>query len=172
MRNSVATLALACSFIIFSAPAFAAKTTLDAADQKFMTQAAQSGTMEVSLGDLAREKAKDPQVKNFGQRMVTDHTKVNRELEALAKKKNVTLPKRMERMQEDEVRRMSEMQGTSFDREYMNTMVTEHEKDVADFQKTAKSAKDPDVKKFASKTLPTLKEHLKLARTLKTKVNK
>lgn len=170
MRHSVATLALACSFVVFSVSAFAANTTLNANDQKFMTKAAQGGMAEVSLGNMAQKKAQSADVKNFGKRMVTDHTKVNQQLEGLAKQKNLTLPTKMDSKHMATEKRLSNLKGATFDREYMKHMVTDHEKDVADFQKAAKTAKDPDVKKFASDTLPALQEHLKLARELKAKV--
>jgi len=62
--------------------------------------------------------------------------------------------------------RLSKLSGEEFDRAYMVDMLKDHKKDVADFQRESKSAKDPDVKNFASQTLPTLQEHLKQAQSV------
>lgn len=59
--------------------------------------------------------------------------------------------------------RLSKLNGAAFDREYMSDMVKDHRADVAEFEKEANTARDPDVKAFAAKTLPTLQEHLRLA---------
>jgi putative membrane protein len=134
-------------------------------DRKFIEEAAKGGMAEVQLGKLAAEKAENPQVKQFGQRMVDDHTKANSQLQQLASTKNVQLPQDIDRSHRREYERLQKLSGTDFDREYMKHMVSDHKKDVKEFQKTAKSAKDPDLKNFAQTTLPTLEEHLRQAQT-------
>ena len=134
-----------------------------AADKKFMREAAEGGLAEVELGKLATEKASSEEVKKFGQRMVDDHSKANEELKQLASSKNVNLPNEVSAKDKMTKERLSKLSGESFDRAYMQDMVKDHKKDVADFSRESKSAKDTDVKQFASKTLPTLKDHLKEA---------
>jgi putative membrane protein len=138
--------------------------SLSAADRAFVKKAAQGGKAEVELGQLATEKASSDAVKKFGQRMVDDHTKANEQLQALAAKENVTLPDKPNAQQRQEKARLEKLSGEQFDRAYMRLMVQDHTKDVAEFQRESKSAKDPGVKDFASTTLPTLKEHLSLAK--------
>jgi len=138
---------------------------LSRGDRKFIEEAAKGGMAEVQLGKLAAEKAQNPQVKQFGQRMVDDHTKANSQLQQIASTKNVSLPQDVDRSHRREYERLQKLSGADFDREYMKHMVSDHKKDVKEFQKTAKSAKDPDLKNFAQTTLPTLEEHLRQAQT-------
>jgi putative membrane protein len=129
---------------------------LSRSERKFIEEAAKGGMAEVQLGKLAAEKAENAQVKQFGQRMVDDHGKANSQLKQLASAKNVSLPQEIDRSHQREYERLQKLSGAQFDREYMKHMVSDHKKDVKEFQKTAKSAKDPDVKNFAQTTLPTL----------------
>jgi putative membrane protein len=132
-------------------------------DQAFVTEAAKGGMAEVELGKLAQEKGSSAQVKTFGERMVTDHGKANDELQTLAKNKSITLPSGLAPKDKALRDRLAKLSGDAFDRAYMNAMLTDHRKDVAAFKHESETGKDPDVKSFASKTLPTLEDHLKLA---------
>ena len=143
---------------------------VSAADKRFMTEAAQGGMEEVELGKLAAANGADADVKTFGQRMVDDHTKANDQLKQVAQSKGVTLPTEVTKSQRNEINKLSKMTGASFDKAYMKMMVKDHKKDVAEFQKESKSAKDTDVKSFAGTTLPTLEEHLQMAETTAGKV--
>jgi putative membrane protein len=139
---------------------------LSPSDEKFMTEAAQGGLAEVELGKLATEKGSSDQVKKFGQRMVDDHSKANDELKQLASSKGVNLPDQPKAKDKATKERLSKLNGAEFDRAYMQDMVKDHKKDVAEFNKESNSAKDSDVKQFASKTLPTLKDHLQQAQQI------
>jgi putative membrane protein len=137
-----------------------------ASDARFMKEAAGGGLAEVQLGQLAQEKAGSDQVKQFGQRMVTDHSKANEQLEQLAQQKNVRLPKAPDAKERAEKARLEKLSGDQFDKAYMSHMVADHKKDVAEFRKESSAAHDPDVKNFVSQTLPTLQEHLKQAESI------
>ena len=141
-------------------------TNVDSETQKFMEEAATGGMMEVELGSMAQEKASSQAVKDFGERMVTDHTKAGDELKALAQEKSVTLPEAMTSKQQRSVDKLTELSGEEFDKEYMKMMVKDHEKDVKAYQKASEKVPDPTVQDFASKTLPTLKEHLQEAESV------
>ena len=119
----------------------------------------------MKLGQLAADKAQNSEVKKFGQRMVTDHSKANDKLMQIAKQKNITLPSGMDSSSLRVFDKLSKLSGAKFDREYMKTMVSDHKKDVKEFEKEAKKAKDADLKNFAESTLPTLEEHLNLAKS-------
>lgn len=134
-------------------------------DRKFVEDAAKDGLAEVELGKLASSKATNDQVKQFAQRMVTDHGKANDELKSLASAKDVDVPASTDRKHQKELDKMSKADASRFDREYMEHMVKEHKKDVKEFEKQAKHAKDPELKAFAEKTLPTLHDHLQLAQS-------
>jgi len=143
---------------------------VSAADKTFMTKAAQGGMEEVELGKLAASNASNADVKTFGQRMVDDHSKANDQLKQVAQGKGVTLPTDVNKMQRKDIDKLSKLNGEAFDRAYMKMMVSDHKKDVAEFKKESKSGKDADVKSFASTTLPTLQDHLKMAQDTASKV--
>jgi len=145
---------------------------MTSADNSFVTKAAQGGMAEVQLGNLAQQKASNPQVKEFGQRMVTDHTKANDELKSLVASKGITLPTSLDSKDQATMDRLSKLNGAAFDRAYMEDMVKDHKEDVSEFKREADHGSDPDVKAFASKTLPVLQEHLQLAETTVNQVKK
>jgi putative membrane protein len=142
-----------------------ANSTLSSGDRKFIDKAAQGGMAEVELGKLASERAESSQVKQFGERMVKDHSAANDKLRQIASEKGVTPPSEMDSSTKREYDRLSKLSGPRFDREYMSHMVSDHEKDIKELKSEEKSAKDPDVKSFAQNTLPTLEEHLQLAKS-------
>jgi putative membrane protein len=135
------------------------------ADHQFVMEAARGGMAEVELGKLASEKAQSEQVKQFGQRMEKDHGQANDELKSLAQQKNITLPTELDAKHKATQERLSKLSGAQFDRAYMQEMLQDHRKDVNEFRKESQSGKDPDVKAWAAKTLPTLEEHLRLAQS-------
>ena len=128
------------------------------------------GMMEVELGRVAAQKGMSDSVKQFGQRMVDDHSKANTELTTLASSKGITLPTALDDKHRKDVTKLSAMSGAEFDRAYMKMMVSDHKKDVSEFEKQSTKATDPDVKAFATNTLPTLKDHLQQATTIESSV--
>jgi putative membrane protein len=144
---------------------------MSSADTKFMKGAATGGMEEVELGKLAAQKASDPDVKSFGQKMVDDHSKANDQLQQLAGQKGVTLPTSMSMMQKHDMAKLEKLSGTAFDKAYVSMMVKDHKKDVAEFQHESKSAKDSDLKGWASTTLPTLQDHLKMVQDISAKMH-
>src|SRR6266446_7518144 len=133
-------------------------SSLSAKDKIFMKKAAKGGMMEVTMGKMAEQNAQSDDVKSFGKRMVTDHSKVNDELKSIASKKGVQLPSK------------EPTTKWSSDKAYMDAMVKDHEKDLAEFQEEAKIGSDPDVKKFAEDTAKMVQEHLGLAKETQSKL--
>jgi putative membrane protein len=144
----------------------AQSAALNADDRAFVEKAAVGGKAEVELGQLAQEKAQNEQVKQFAQRMVTDHSQANSDLVSMGDKMSLTLPTELDKEHQDIKNKLSKLNGAKFDKEYMKAMVDDHQKDVNDFQKESSSAINSDVKAFASKTLPTLQQHLDLAKSI------
>jgi putative membrane protein len=140
-----------------------------AAATGFITKAAEGGKAEVDLGNLASSKASSPDVKSFAQMMVTDHTKANDELMSIAKTKNVTLSTDLNSKDKSTRDKLDKLSGAAFDKAYMADMVKDHQADVKEFE-TASQSTDPDVKAFASKTLPTLRHHLEEAQRISKQV--
>jgi putative membrane protein len=140
--------------------------TLSKSDSTFITKAAAGGMMEVELGNLAQQNAVNSRVKNFGQMMVSDHSKANDELKGLASSKGMTVSADLPADMKKHIDAMKKMTGKSFDTHYMSMMVNDHNKDIAEFEKASKNAKDGDLKNWATKTLPTLKTHLDSAKAI------
>jgi putative membrane protein len=146
------------------------KAKSDHPDWKFFKEAAQGGMAEVTLGQMAANKAESETVKSFGQQMVTDHGKANQELKDLAVAESVTLPTEMSTEAKALQKKLSSLSGTEFDKAYMEEMLKDHKKDIAAFQEEAQQGKDLEVKNWAEKTLPTLQEHYTLAQTASSKI--
>jgi putative membrane protein len=145
---------------------------LSATDHKFVMEAAVGGMEEVQLGQLAAQKAMDPEVKNFGQHMVDDHSKANTQLMQLASQKGLTPPTTLPANKQKDMDKLNSLSGAAFDKAYIDMMVKDHKKDVAEFQKQAKNGKDADLKSFAATTLPTLQNHLKMVQDIHSKMAK
>ncbi len=141
-----------------------------APDREFVRKAAQGGLAEVQLGQLATEKAASPEVKQFGQRMVDDHTKANDQLKQIAEQQGIAVPDKLDAKDAATKARLEKLSGKEFDRAYMRDMVTDHTKDVTEFKHEANTGKDSAVKSFAQQTVPTLEDHLKEAKNIAPKV--
>jgi putative membrane protein len=151
--------ALSVAGVAMAQDASAAKSSsLSVKDKTFMKKAAKGGMMEVAMGNLAEQNGQSEDVKSFGKRMVTDHSKANDELKSIASKKGVQLPSK------------EPAAKWSSDKAYMDAMVKDHEKDLAEFQEEAKTGSDPDVKKFAEDTAKMVQEHLDLAKETQSKL--
>ena len=147
-------------------------SSLVKSDQKFIENAAQGGMTEVQLGQIAQEKGASPDVKQFGSRMVMDHSRANDELKSLAQQKGVTVPSTLDHKHQAMVDHFRTLSGPAFDRAYVHNMVKDHQEDAAEFQKASTSAQDPDVKAFAGKTLNVIKSHLSDVQSIQEKIGK
>jgi putative membrane protein len=133
-------------------------------DTAFLKDAAEGGATEVQLGQLAQKNASSEHVKKFGQRMADDHSKMGDEVKSLAAQKNVHVSGSMDMKEKNTYHMLSGKTGDAFDKAYISAMIKDHENDIAAFQKEANSGSDSDVKQLASKSLPTLQEHLRMAK--------
>ncbi len=135
-------------------------------DSQFMIKAASGGMMEVELGKLAVNIGSNEQVKEFGQRMVEDHSKANQRLMEIASKKNITLPNAMNDGHQDKVKKLSKKTGTEYDKDYLDFMVNDHNDDIELFEDAVDNLGDEEVKAFAAETLPTLRNHQQQAEAI------
>jgi putative membrane protein len=163
---------LACLAISAIAHSYADDAAVNSSDKSFMKNAAEAGMAEVKAGEMAKAKSANPDVKAFGEQMVTDHTKAGDELKALASTKKVEMPKSPSLMQQGKAKLLDAKTGADFDKAFAETMVSDHKTVVDAFKKASTEATDSDVKAFAAKTLPTLEMHLKMAEDLQNKVGK
>jgi putative membrane protein len=132
----------------------------------FILDAAKGGLAEIKMGKLAAEKAADPKVKEFGNTMVEDHQKANDELRQVANDKKIKWPDDLTDEQVATFKKLSQLSGPDFDREYVQAMVEDHQKDVNEFQREEGRVQDPELKGFVSRTLPILQHHLQMAQDL------
>ena len=141
---------------------------LSESDYRFLIKAARGGMEEVELGQLAQQKGTSQQVRSFGEKMVTDHTKVNNELKQIASQKGATLPAQMTHHENSTLQHLQNVNGPDFDKTYAKDMVKDHKKDVKEFESAAKDLKDPDLRAFAQKNLAILQQHLGMAENLES----
>ncbi|MGE3784954.1 MAG: DUF4142 domain-containing protein [Alphaproteobacteria bacterium] len=139
------------------------KQKLSEKDKTFAKEAALGGMAEVELGNLAQTNAQNDEVKQFGTRMVRDHSAANQQLTTILAGKDFTAPTQLDEKHKKTLDKLSKMRGAEFDRAYMHEMVEDHDKDVKKFRQEAEHGNDADLKAFAQKTLPVLEQHQKLA---------
>ncbi|MGA3398038.1 MAG: DUF4142 domain-containing protein [Acetobacteraceae bacterium] len=158
------TLALTTAGMLLTATAaFAAPSQ---ADKTFAMTAAQGGLAEVQAGQLASQRATSPQVKQFGQKLVTDHSQANDQLQQIAQQENLTLPTQPSATGQSQDQRLTGLTGSAFDSAFVSDEVRDHEQTIALFQHEAQSGHDPALKDFARKSLPMLRQHLQMAQSL------
>jgi len=138
-------------------------------DSEFVQKAASSGKAEVAIGKEGQEKAKNAEVKRFADRIVTDHTKANQELMRAAQEAGISVSEKSAD-QDEHVKHLRD--ASNFDKAFADHMVKSHEKGVDMFTKASKELKNEKLRAFAEKTLPTLKEHLRMAKDLQAKVGR
>lgn len=161
--------------------------------REFINEMAMTNMAEVQLGNLAAQRATSPQVKQFAQTMVEDHTKANEELKQIASQLNVQLPTELDQEHRDLEEKLSKLQGEEFDREYMSAMVDGHEEAINKVEDRANRASQTtssagtespeatgtagsnmqaqqELNQWATKTLPTLRKHLQQAEQINEKV--
>ena len=114
-------------------------------------------------------KARNADVKKFAEMMVNDHSKANEQLKKAAKDAGVDVPDKMTEEDQKLVDRFKNYKGSNIDQDYMKQMVSDHEKDIAEFKRASKEARNPKIKDFAAKTLPILQAHLDAAQKIQPK---
>ncbi len=140
------------------------------ADMKFLRDVGKDNNFEIQASQLAAQKASNPEVKDFAQKLVNDHTQLSNDLSGLAQNKGVTLSSSLEKRDQKELNTLNKYSGKKFDREYMKQMVRDHKEDIKDFQKEAKTGKDSDLQNFASNHISALQGHLSMAQDLEKRV--
>ena len=144
--------------------------TLNDKDKDFVTSAGKGGKAEVDLAQDALSHAQNADVKSFAQKLVDDHSKANGELERFAESHGTTLPSETEGKMKEAKERLMKLTGKSFDQAFVKQMVDDHTSTIKAFEDESKNGTDADLKSWVDKTLPTLRDHLKMAQDLWKKV--
>jgi putative membrane protein len=145
------------------------KPGLASSDLEFVTRASQGGMLAVELGNKAALLGNSPEVKSFGDRMRVDHGETNALLQQLAVQKGVSLPFALDAEHTKKLDELESLRGTSFDEQFVSDMVQDHQQDVDEFEKAAINVRDPDVRAWAQRMLPTLRMHLQMAMDMKAR---
>ncbi len=142
-------------------------------DKRFLKHAAEAGNYEVEGSKLALKKSKDAEIQKFAKMMTEDHSQAALKLKDLATHRKVELPKEPSLVQQAKIKYLETRDGVKFDKSYSYHIgVAAHEQAVELFQDASEDADDPDIKKYASETLPILKKHLEEAKKIDARVNK
>jgi putative membrane protein len=141
------------------------------ADPAFLMTAASSNLLEIRAGQMASQKASNPEVRRFAQMMVSHHMSTSQELKAIAVPMSTSLPQTMMPVHQAMADRLMDKTGKNFDEAYMDIMETAHKLDVAMFEVKSNAAESASVKAFATKTLPMLRSHHDMADALEKKVD-
>ncbi|HEY8934192.1 MAG TPA: DUF4142 domain-containing protein [Cyclobacteriaceae bacterium] len=183
INNRILALVLLCAFFVLASCGPKAKDNKEIAedqnkdkfdntkledDTEFAVEAADGGMLEVELGKLAQSNGSSDKVKMFGEMMVTDHSKANDELKALASQKNISLPTALSDKSRKTYNDLAEKKGKDFDEAYTDLMVKDHKKDIDEFKKEADKGKDSDLKTWAAGKVPVLEHHLEMAKKAET----
>lgn len=177
MRHHLATAVVLAAMTALPAAAVAQEATTTAQQQlpetdlQFAQQAAIDNIAEIDLGEMAVDKAANQAVKDFGQRMVDDHTRAQDQLERIAEDKGFELATETPADKQQMHDQLDALSEAEFDRAYMDHMVTDHEKAVELFQNQADSGQDSELKQFAEQTLPILQQHLEQAQQIQAQMS-
>ncbi len=140
-------------------------------DAQFLLTAASSNMMEIQLGKLAVQQGSHAEVKKYGQMMVDHHTMASKDMMPVATQLSVTPPTTLIPMHQAMVDKLSGLSGKAFDQAYMDAMESAHTMDITMFSAKGNAAETPAVKALATKTLPMLRSHMKMANDIEKKVD-
>ena len=137
---------------------------LSGMDAKFVKEAAVGGLAEVKMGYLASQNGSSSQVKDLGQKLVSDHTAANKELEQIITRKGGTVLTEIDSKHQKALDSLAKLNGAEFDKAFLHHAVMDHQKDIKEFQTASQSLKNQELRAFAQKQLPILQQHLDMAK--------
>jgi putative membrane protein len=152
------------------APGMPAPHSLNQTDRLFIRQAALGGTAEVELAGLAQRAGQSDAVKSFAERMAQDHGKANERLAALAKEAGIAAPQGLDPEHQAMLDRLGKLSGAKLDRAYIQGQVQDHQKTAHLLEWEIGSGQNPELKRFASETLPVVLKHLRMAQDIAAKL--
>ncbi len=137
---------------------------------EFVNKAGSGSMKEAKLGQIAAQRANSAKVKEYGRTLNKDHSKAADELMKIAKSNNLDFPNSMSEKDQEKVQEFQVIEISSFDKKFVEYMIKDHEKDIREFEDAANNNKNEDVRDWAKKTLPTLRNHLQIAQSLSGKI--
>ena len=149
-----------------SAPGMPAPNQPNQNDRLFVYEATIGGSAEVQFGQLAEQKGRSQGVRDFGRQMVADHSKANQQLAQAAQAANIPRPREFDEEHKAMLRQLEQLSGAEFDLAYVQGQIGDHQETAQLFEWEIGVGQDPQLKGFASQTLPTVLRHLELARAV------
>lgn len=137
-----------------------------AMDRMFIGKAMQGSMAEVQLGQLTLEKSNNDQVKQFAQRMIDDHTKLNEQMKPVAQQVGVAVPNQVSKKDKQTMAKLQALSGQAYDQAYIKDMVKDHKQDLSEFQTEAASGQDQTVKDAAAQGSKIIAQHLQMAQQM------
>lgn len=128
-------------------------------DKLFLRTAIEGGLLQIKLGQLAAQKGSTADVKDFGEKMATDHAEINADLGTVADADGVMAPKKVTKDGQAEFDKLNALSGTSFDTAYITLMVKDHHQDLREFRQELISATDPTLKDAVLKSAKIIRDH-------------
>lgn len=147
------------------------QTAAQPMDRKFIMDTAGGNLAEIKMGQLAKQRATNAEVKDFAQMMINDHTKANNELAQIAQRMGVALPKDVDPYHRAAMAGMSSLSGMAFDMAYVKGQLGDHALTLDLLEMQEKSGKDPELRQFAARTKPVVQKHYEIARELDEKMH-
>jgi len=145
----------------------------EAADQIFAQNLALESLTDADLGKMAATQAKDSGVKTYAQEMIDDHGKLSQRLKRIAARGNVTIPAALDAKHQARLDKLAKLSGDEFDRAFIHDQIVNHERSLRSFEQELQNGSDPGLRTLASRTMPTMRQHLQAAKdlekTLKTR---
>ena len=135
-------------------------------DKAFVAKALQGGLTEVQLGQLTLQKSENPQVKEFAQKMIDDHTRLGEQMKPVAQQLGVKIPDEPSKKDRQLIAKMQSLSGSAYDQAYVKDMVKDHKQDLSEFQAEASNGQDPNVKDAANQGSKMIAQHLQMAQQL------
>ena len=131
-------------------------------DKMFVAKAMQGGMAEVQLGQLTLQKSQNEQVKQFAQRMIDDHTKMNDQMKPVAQQLGVSVPNQPSKKDRQTMAKLQALSGPAYDQAYIKDMIKDHKQDLSEFQTEASSGQDQTVKDAATQGSQVIAQHLQM----------
>ncbi|MFN7140135.1 MAG: DUF4142 domain-containing protein [Limisphaerales bacterium] len=134
-------------------------------DRMFVNDAMLSGRNEIEMARIGAQRADNLDLRLLSQRIVDDHTRANQELIMLARQERIVLPD-LDQEPQTHTAHLSALQGPEFDRVFLQHMLDAHRTDIKKFEAASRTAQNPEIRAFAARTLPKLREHLRIAQNI------
>ncbi len=155
-----------CALALCSVPALSQTKDINSADRAFLRTAADTNMTQAHVGQMAEQQASQNSVKEFGQKLVQDHTNAYGELAALAQRAGQSIPKGIDVRKYRSIEQLTRLKGAQFDHQFVRAEIQDSERTIASFKHEAQDGHDAYLKAYATKMLPVLQDHLHTAEKL------